>query len=389
MAGSSNGRTPGCDPGNERFESSTRNHRKVVHSMKFFRLTSVFLCFALLSSFLSLTVSADDDMDYYSLSPVAGSEPSTASLYPVTPSATGDGWTSADSSRLRDIWQALTDSSSGNPGSIAYCVWWIWNYLKDDIRSALGSIQQNTLATASRILDSNSLLGSINNAVGGINGYATENTLSSFSSHVDNIFYPLVQAITDSYSDTNRYRIFIPVTGKKGYVSFGAYLEEMNRIFTSRATGLSNVTIFGMLQDLRDTLASEDDRQLAENYKENREQVEQDFLNGKSGKTSLGKDDFGSLSSVGGTFKDTISLNGQSSLSDLTSGLADADAAGQGWFSQATKDSLDAVSGSSSSESTVSTFSADGSYSVDVDPDPYHMQGFEDNYAWLWGDDDG
>ena len=145
-----------------------------------------------------------------------------------------------------------------------------------------------------------------------------------------------------------------------------------------------SLTLRGMVRRLQETLASDDDRQLAENYKENREQAEKDFLSGKSGKTSLGKDDFGSLSSVGGTFKDTISLNGQSSLSDLTSGLVDADTTGQGWFSQATKDSLDAVSGSS--DSSVSTFSDDGLCSVDVDPDPYHMQGFENNYSWLWGD---
>lgn len=144
-------------------------------------------------------------------------------------------------------------------------------------------------------------------------------------------------------------------------------------------------TLFHYVKNLSETLASEDDKQLAENYKENREQAERDFLSGKSGKTSLGKDDFGSLSSVGGTFKDTISLNGQASISDLSSGLSDADTAGQGWFSQTTKDCLDAVS----SESTVSTFSDDGLSSVDVDPDPYHMQGFEDHYSWLWGDDDG
>lgn len=90
---------------------------------------------------------------------------------------------------------------------------------------------------------------------------------------------------------------------------------------------------------------------------------------------------------MGGTFKDISSLNGQASLDSFSSGLSDADTAGQGWFSQATKDSLDAVSGSGSSVSSVSTFSDDGLYSVDVDPDPYHMQGFENNYSWLWGDD--
>lgn len=350
--------------------------------MNFFkRFTSVFFCCVLLSSFFVVSVSAVDDCDYYSFPSVGGSDSSMASIYPLTPSATGDGWSSSDSNRLCDIWQALTDSSSGNPGSIAYCVWWIWNYLRDDIRSALDSIQQNTLATASRILDSNSLLGSINSAVSGINGYATENTLSAFSSHVDNIFYPLVQGLTDTYTDYNRYRVWVPVTGKYGYVSFGAYLNEMNRIFTARYTGLSNVTIFGLLQDLRNVLANEDDQAIRDQQKANQDTVKDSFLSGSSSGSSLGKEDFGSLSGVGGTFKDITSLNGQASIGSFTDGLSSANETGQGWFSQATKDALDSVSESSSN---VSTFSVYGDYMEDVDI--YNMEGFEDHYAWLWGD---
>ena len=140
------------------------------------------------------------------------------------------------------------------------------------------------------------------------------------------------------------------------------------------------------MKNLSDTLASDDDRKLAASQKDNREQIEKDFLNGSSGKASLGKDDFGSLSSVGGTFHDISSLNGQASLDSFSSGLADADSAGQGWFSQSTKDALDSVSGSSSSESNVSTFSSDGLHSEDSDLDPYNMGNFEDNYSWLWGD---
>lgn len=346
--------------------------------MNFFkRFTSVFFCCVLLSSFFVVPVSAADDSDYYSLPSVVDSEPSSASLYPVTPSATGDGWSSADSSRLRDIWQALTDSSSGNSGSIAYCVWWIWNYLKDDIRSALGSIQQNTLATASRILDSNSLLGSINNSVNGINGYATENTLSSFSSAFASFF-----GIWKYNYDDNTWPVSVSPDGTEVKTNWKTYYLNMLRNLTYD-TGLysDSLTLRGMVKRLQETLASDDDRQLAENYKENREQAEKDFLSGKSGKTSLGKDDFGSLSGVGGTFKDITSLNGQASIGSFTDGLSSANETGQGWFSQATKDALDSVSDSSSN---VSTFSADGDYMEDVDI--YNMSGFEDHYAWLWGD---
>lgn len=386
--------------------------------MNFFkRFTSVFFCCVFLSSFFVVPVFAVDDGDYYSFPPVVGSEPSLSVSYPVNPSASGDGWTSSDSSRLRDIWQALTDSSSGNSGSIAYCVWWIWNFLKDDIRSSLGNIDRNTSVTASRILDSNSLLGSINSSVSGIDGYATETTLKAFSDSFSS-FAPLnsewpsdpvsfgsyfnkVFSITtnpalvgDTSTDYNKGFIFnVWANPVDDSISsrFAAHFSWSGLLSTLLANfiydGINNSyagggpTIYRMLHLLQSTLASEDDRQLADNYKENREQAEKDFLSGKSGKTSLGKEDFGSLSGVGGTFKDITSLNGQASIGSFSDGLSSADEAGQGWFSQATKDALDSVSDSSSN---VSTFSVDGDYMEDADI--YNMSGFEDHYAWLWGD---
>lgn len=344
----------------------------------FKRFTSVFLFCVLLSSFFVVPVIAVDDIDYYSLPPVVASD-SPVSLFPVTPSATGDGWSSSDSDRLRDIWQALTDSSSGNPGSIAYCVWWIWNYIKDDIRSSLGNIDRNTSVTASRILDSNSLLSSINSAVSGINGYATEKTLSGFSSDFLDIFATGISA-----SLSPGYGIRFPFKNPDNstvYVSFGHLLWYFQSYLAYDGLVDGQYSLYHFVKNLSETLASEDDKQLAQNQKENREQVEQDFLSGTSGKTSLGKEDFGNLSGVGGTFKDITSLNGQASIGSFTDGLSSANETGQGWFSQATKDALDSVSGSSSN---VSTFSVEGDYMEDTDI--YNMAGFEDHYAWLWGD---
>lgn len=381
--------------------------------MKFLRLTSVLLCCALLSSFLTLSASAVDDMDYYSLPPVWGAEPSTDSLYPVNPAE----FDNSDSQTLTNIykiiqylylspasWQSNSvigflekiydrlpsdlrsnfalqggDGTNAILDGIRGWVMQTYNYLSsDNIAGNLGNIQRNTGASADRLL-------SLVQAVSGINGFATENTLSSLSSSFASFF-----GIWKYNYDDNTWPVSVSPDGTEVKTNWKTYYLNMLRNLTYD-TGLysDSLTLRGMVKRLQETLASDADRQLSENYKENREQAEKDFLSGKSGKTSLGKDDFGSLSSVGGTFKDTISLNGQSSLSDLTSGLSDADTAGQGWFSQATKDSLDAVSSSGSSESTVSTFSDDGLISVDVDPDPYHMQGFVDNYAWLWGVDDG
>ena len=397
MAGSSNGRTLGYESRNERFESSTRNHRKEVRSMKFLRLTSVFLCCALLSSFLILPASASDDDNYYSLAPVSSFEPSLAGDYPVNPAEFND----SDSTVLLNIYkfvQYLTVSpSSYQSHSIVGML--------DRIGSLVYQISQNS---------------------GGSDGVAQETTLSafkdlftsfhaldsqfpgdtvSFSDYLSSLFSltssPALTSSTNDEFHANQEKGFVYNSyayGVDGSItphldsqySFSGLMSTLlsTLIYDGNLSSLTSggPTLYRLVALLQQTLASEDDRQLVQNYKENREQAETDFLSGQSGKTSLGKGDFGSLSSVGGTFKDTISLNGQSSISDLTSGLSDADTAGQGWFSQATKDSLDAVSGSGSSETTVSTFSDDGFTSVDVDPDPYHMQGFEDNYAWLWGD---
>ena len=132
-------------------------------------------------------------------------------------------------------------------------------------------------------------------------------------------------------------------------------------------------TLYHYVKNLSDTLASDDDKALSESQKNNREQIEKDFVSGSSGKTSLGASDFGDLSSVGGTIKDSISLNGQASVSGFTSGLTDADNEGQGWFSASTRDSLDSVSPSSSSK-------AKRAYG-----DPCNMAGFSEHYSWLYG----
>lgn len=345
------------------------------------RLTSFLLVLVLSFSF-SLPAFAVDDIVYYAFPPVGASEPSLAMDWPVSPSATGDGWSSSDSSRLRDIWQALTDSSSGNPGSIAYCVWWIWNYLKDDIRPALSSIQQNTLATASRILDSNSLLGSINTAVSGINGYATENTLSSFYNFFQKYFVSVNR--NGAASAYDYYWWAYPTIHGVRYASWGSFLYMLasNLGFDSSQYGVP--TLYHYVKNLSETLASEDDKQLAENYKDNREQAEQDFLSGKSGKTSLGKGDFSNASQVGGALNDTFNMGGASKVSDFLSGFGSAGTESQAWFSQTTANNLNAVEAGAGTQG-VSTFADDGETMVDVDPDPYNMANIFDRYDWLEG----
>lgn len=137
------------------------------------------------------------------------------------------------------------------------------------------------------------------------------------------------------------------------------------------------LTIYGMISRLQETLASEDDKALADAQKPNRELIEQDFVTGSSGGTSLGPQDFGDLSTVGGSIKDIAGLNGQASVGSFTDGLSQADKEGQGWFSASTRDSLDAV--------TDFTAPAPAAADRSADDDPYNMSGFSSHYDWLFG----
>lgn len=353
------------------------------------RLTSLFLVLALSFS-LSLSVFAVDDSDYYSLPPVGASEPSLSISYPVKPSATGDGWNDSDRSLLQAIKNALTDISSG---SINWYLTWIYDLLRGDIRSSLGNIDRHTSVTASRILDSISLLGSIYTAVSGLNGFATENSLSklvgTFSTPKYDIgpkladFGELINSAFGAYSTW----FIVPDDSGQKRVGFNAALNNLGWGLSSDSTNLysSQPTLYHMVKLLQETLASEDDRQLAENQKENREEVEKDFLTGQSGSTSLGKGDFSNASDVGGALSDTFNMGGASNVSDFVSGFGSAGEESLSWFSDTTANNLDAVTAAGNSSSGVSLFSGDGETMVDVDPDPYNMADFSERYEWLEG----
>lgn len=166
-------------------------------------------------------------------------------------------------------------------------------------------------------------------------------------------------------------------------------------------------SLYGMISQLQQVLASDDDLALKNDNKANEDAATGAFVNGNSSKTSLGTGDIGNLKDVGGTFNDLTSLNGQSSVSSFLSGLTSADGTGQGWFSEATRASLDAVSAPVTptrlvrktwrgEKSLTYSISEDTSVNVvrspaparapAVDHDPYNMSGFADNYNWLWGD---
>lgn len=272
----------------------------------------------------------------------------------------------------------------------------LYNYVSgSNIAGNLGEIQRNTLATADRVLGisskvstvdthiqgGNSILESINTAVGGINGYATENTLSAFVSYFDDAFgtgasgnwsFPYELSFGD-YSTLGNWPTFVSSLSRN--LTFDGSFDS----------SAGPPTLYRMIKLLQETLASEDDRKLAENYKDNREQAEKDFLNGQSGKTSLGKGDFNNASQVGGALNDTFNMGGASKVSDFVSGFGSAGEESLSWFSDTTSKNLDGVTVAGNSTSGVSTFSDDGKNSVDVDPDPYNMAEISVRYDWLEG----
>lgn len=275
--------------------------------------------------------------------------------------------------------------------------WTMFTYnslTSDNIAGNLGNIQRNTLTTADRVLDisskvttvdthiqgGNSILESINTAVGGINGYATENTLSAFVSYFDESFG------TGSSGDW-----FFPyelssgnLTTNGNWVAFVNSLSRNLAFDGTFSTSSASPTLYRMIKLLQETLASEDDRKLASNNKENRDEVEKDFLGGQSGPTSLGKGDFSNASQVGGALNDTFNMGGAAKVSDFLSGFGSAGSESQAWFSQTTANNLNAVE-VGDGKSGVSTFADDGETMVDVDSDPYNMRNIFERYDWLEG----
>lgn len=375
------------------------------------RLTSFFLVLALSFS-LSIPVFATDDNNYYSFPPVGGSEPSVAMDWPVNPSEFDNN----DSTTLTNIYkiiqylflspaswqgnsvigflQKIFDRIPSNLGTnfalqggegtnaildgIRDWVVQTYNYLGgSNIAGNLGTIQRNTLVTADRLLSLISAFGD--------GGLASENSLSTLVKFftADDAGVSLQVPFYTNGSSTPTFKSSFKPT-------FGFLFTDFLYDSTTFWNG-GDYTIFHyikysnqFLKLLQETLASEDDRQLADNYKDNRQQAEQDFLSGKSGKTSLGKGDFSNASQVGGALNDTFNMGGAAKVSDFLSGFGSAGSEAQAWFSQTTSNNLNAVEAGDGTQG-VSTFADDGESMIDVDPDPYNMGNIFERYDWLEG----
>lgn len=234
------------------------------------------------------------------------------------------------------------------------------------------------------------------------------NDLSSLHSDFSTVFGHNLENYDDSHLHDGNIYFLENSYGQTYYPTFQYMLSYLvNSVVSDKVFGFSGLSLRGLVHQLQQVLASDDDLALKNDNKANEDAATDAFVNGSSSKTSLGSGDIGNLKDIGGTFNDLTSLNGQSSVSSFLSGLTTADGTGQGWFSEATRASLDAVSAPVTTTRLVRktwrgekalTYSISDDTSVYVvkspaparapvvDHDPYNMSGFEDNYNWLWGD---
>lgn len=351
---------------------------------------AVVLCMALLSSF---TVSASAEFDNTDSSNLFTLTKYCASLYQNATfrNSTYNNW-------CYMLGDALTDIYNVNSGLVQRVI---------EIQSMIDASNQH-LGTIS------SSLGTIDSHIG--SGFSlNHDDLTSFAaqnhSDFDYLFNTVLDPILRGSSPTNDGSFRYPLRFSDGsiiYVTWGNWLLALMQSLTlDIGSAVGGRSLYGLVSQLQQVLASDDDLKLKQDNKANEDAATDAFVNGNSSKTSLGTGDIGNLKDVGGSFNDLTSLNGQSSVTSFLNGLTSADGTGQGWFSEATRASLDAVSTPVTTTRLVQktwrgekslTYSISADTSVNVvaspaparapaaDPDPYNMSGFEDNYNWLWGD---
>lgn len=350
---------------------------------------SVFFCMALLSSF---TVSASAEFDNTDSSNLA-----TLTKY------------------CSSLWQ---DARFRNSTYNNWC--YMLGDALTDIYNVSSGLVQRVIEIQSKIDASNQHLGSISSSLGTIDSHIGS---AADLNHADlTAFQQLFDTRFAAYQHSNNPDGVFPYlvdyydasssSFKNFCFSWGEFLGQSYLSLTKDVTLYSDGTgyrrtLYGLISQLQQVLASDDDLQLKQDNKANEDAATDAFVNGSSSKTSLGPGDIGNLKDVGGTFNDLTSLNGQSSVTSFLNGLTSADGTGQGWFSEATRASLDAVSTPVTTTNLVRktwrgekslTYSISADTSVNVvaspapacapaaDPDPYNMSGFEVNYNWLWGD---
>lgn len=359
------------------------------------KFVSLALCMALLSSF-TVSASAYDVNDIYNQ---------------LTAIRNELGYPQGNWSSLRRAINYIADHLPSSPKDYSYVLSNIYSNTSSisstlaDIYGVNSGLVQRVVEIGSEVMTSNQHLGTISSTLGTIDshigsGFALNH--ADFNFLFDSVFDPVPSGLSPTQSGSFRYPVFYD--GRTLYGSFGAFiLFALNNLTNDSAILAGGPTLFHIVHQLQQVLASDDDLKLKQDNKANEDAATDAFVNGSSSKTSLGTGDIGNLKDVGGIFNDLTSLNGQSSVTSFLNGLTSADGTGQGWFSEATRASLDAVSTPVPTTRLVQktwrgekslTYSISEDTSVNLvnspapvaDSDPYNMSGFDDNYNWLWGD---
>lgn len=371
---------------------------------------AVVLCMALLSSF-TVSASAYDVNDIYKQ---------------VTAIRDELGYPQGNWSSLRRAINYIADHLPSSPKDYSSVLSNIKSN-SDSIVSSLSDIYNVNSGLVQRVIEiqfkidaSNQHLGTISSSLGTIDSHIGS---AADLNHADlTAFQQLFDTRFAAYQHSNNPDGVFPYfadyydTSSSSFKNFAfSWGEYLGNVYLSLSKDVSiysdstgyRRSLYGLISQLQQVLASDDDLQLKKDNKANEDAATDAFVNGNSSKTSLGPSDIGNLKDVGGSFNDLTSLNGQSSVTSFLDGLTSADGTGQGWFSEATRASLDAVSApvtttrfvqktwrgeksltySISADTSVNTVASPSPAGSPVaDPDPYNMSGFEDNYNWLWGD---
>ena len=348
------------------------------------KFIALLLCMALLSSF-TVSASAYDVNDIYNQ---------------VTAIRNELGYPQGNWSSLRRAVNYIADHLPASPKDYS-TVLSIIKSNSDSLVSYIKLIQGDTNNISHRSTDILNKLADINTNIGTAQ-IAITNHIDSFLS-----FFRSEPSTSSSFDLDHPFVLGASSSGAFTFANFSQTFSFMAMSLLADSELIYGPTLYSCVKRLQQVLASSDDLQLKKDNKANEDAATDAFVNGNSSKTSLGTGDIGNLKDVGGTFNDLTSLNGQSSVSSFLSGLTSADGSGQGWFSEATRASLDAVSAPVTTTRLVQktwrgekslTYSVSEDTSVNVvsspaparapaaDPDPYNMSGFEDNYNWLWGD---
>lgn len=362
---------------------------------------AVVLCMSLLSSF-TVSASAYDVNDIY---------------LQVTAIRDELGYPQGNWSSLRSAVNYIADHLPGSPKDYSTVFSNIYSNtsslcsIVDAIKGDTNNISHRSTDILNKLADISTNIGTAEIAITNhLDSFSTQNhsDLISLLDFFDSDIFSLGINGDVSSHDQFRFPLQFPGSNSIVYGNFGrAFYVLSNNLLRDTSVYYDDLTLYGLVHQLQQVLASDDDLQLKNDNKANEDAATDAFVNGSSSNTSLGPGDIGNLKDVGGSFNDLTSLNGQSSVTSFLNGLTSADGTGQGWFSEATRASLDAVSTPVTTTRLVQktwrgekslTYSISEDTSVNVvwspapalasasDPDPYNMSGFADNYNWLWGD---